>query len=196
MSEALDILYWRNVQRSGVAFGIGLLFFYLVTLGEHTIVGLSASTCLVLLTLFTLYNFIAKIFNSVQNPRSPKKAGRVEYVCQETVTEFSSAAADTINYTFTYAKRVAHCDDWSLTFKTYGILVAIYVLGSMFSGMFLSFTCFILAFSVPRAYEMNKTLVDQNLEMVGKLYKENVEVHVSTALKAIPKASDLKSKSE
>jgi len=203
ISQAEDLIYWRNPIKSGLVFLTGLFTFFVLTVGGYTVISLISNLLLWLLVISFAYTNGTMMFATFQgktpsNPHISRWGDGKFDISKETVDEYVEFLLPYVNKGIDFAREVAFCLNNMKTLRVIGALWVISIFSNLFSGLTLLFLEFFLVFSVPRLYEMNKQQVDKYAEFALSQAKTYYE-QISTIIKEkIPKGvtADTKKKSQ
>jgi len=166
------IVHWRDIVLSALSFVIGNALFFLVTYGEYTYTTLF-SYSVILLSLSTL------IVSRLQLMRG----GSIDFINQL----FGGQDEDTIRATVESSIQVyvafknflLDILKWSNFPATLILFVSLLLLSQfakVISGTTLLYIGFLLAFSLPKAYEFKKDLIDQQVSNIVKIIDEKWKI--------------------
>jgi cytochrome b subunit of formate dehydrogenase len=182
ISQAEDLIYWKNPIKSGLVFVTGLFTFFVLTVGGYTVISLTSNLLLWLLIISFAYTNGTMMFATFQgkSPVNPhiSRWGEAKFdITKETVDEYVDFLLPYVNKGIDFAREVAFCLNNMKTLKVIGALWVISIFSNLFSGLTLLFLEFFLAFSIPRLYEMNKQQVDKYADIAltqSKIYYKQV----------------------
>jgi len=182
ISQAEDLIYWKNPIKSGLVFVTGLFTFFVLTVGGYTVISLTSNLLLWLLIISFAYTNGTMMFATFQgkspvNPHTSRWGEAKFDITKETVDEYVDFLLPYVNKGIDFAREVAFCLNNMKTLKVIGALWVISIFSNLFSGLTLLFLEFFLAFSIPRLYEMNKQQVDKYADIAltqSKIYYKQV----------------------
>mmetsp|Transcript_23676 Transcript_23676/g.40742 ORF Transcript_23676/g.40742 Transcript_23676/m.40742 type:complete len:255 (+) Transcript_23676:78-842(+) len=196
-SSVRDILNWKNPVLSGVIFGIGNFFFYLLLFRGYTVLSLLAYGLLAEVVIcFAYVNF----FNVVSNLLVKKPSGtdstapasrRQFHLSRDVVGCHIDAAIPYLNVVEDTVMNILLCTDNVLALKGMAALFCAAVLGNLFSFATLCYLAFLGAFGGPKLYEMHRLQIHRYMNL-GLDY---AKTYSNLLIDRIPKATDLKKKS-
>jgi hypothetical protein len=194
-----EILLWRNMYRSGLAFALGNLFFYLTTLGEMSVVTVFSmivfwlvllGACLVLLSRAIAY--ITSASPAVNASETATPPGR-RLITREAAGRLADSLVNTVNGLEDLLRNAVHCRDPQLTFKVLVVSYLVGKLGPFFLNMYMGWILFLSIMTFPKVYEWKQREIDDLVKELhpviqSKLYEIEtlVKNHVSRVLSQIP----------
>lgn len=180
------LLLWRDVRKSGVVLAGITLAYILLEWSNLSLLKIVSHSLLAVVTLSFLWSNIANFTNKAG---VPIPAFVRNGVSESQVRQFAETAVGPINRILAFVKRILSGQEVVLSIQ---VALALYIfgrLGGVFTSLALVYTVVLLAFSVPKAYEMKKDEVDDVLNSVQKqstsIYKQYAEPYVQR----IPRAS-------
>eukprot|EP00281_Chroomonas_sp_CCMP1168_P021989 CAMPEP_0206230634 /NCGR_PEP_ID=MMETSP0047_2-20121206/10376_1 /ASSEMBLY_ACC=CAM_ASM_000192 /TAXON_ID=195065 /ORGANISM="Chroomonas mesostigmatica_cf, Strain CCMP1168" /LENGTH=208 /DNA_ID=CAMNT_0053654095 /DNA_START=22 /DNA_END=648 /DNA_ORIENTATION=+ len=166
VGTVMDILLWKDPKWSGIALLVGLLWFFLTTLGGYTVLALAS----VFIMLNLIVSIIASLVSAWYGEGLPdKKAPQVEI---EAVKQAVGTAVEAVNGFIKWYANVLKGGNMMGALQVVGGLLLTYVIGNWFSAYVLLFIAFLGAFCGPVGYSKNKALVDAQVAKIkGQLDK-------------------------
>ncbi|CAK1601440.1 unnamed protein product [Parnassius mnemosyne] len=165
--EVESLIYWRNAVRSGVALGGGLAL--LVALASCSVVSVLAYAALLALAAALALRIYRNVLQAVQKTSDghPFKwlLEKDISVPAERAQELAAAATAHLNATTHELRRLFLVEDLVDSLKFGVLLWCLTYVGACFNGITLIILGWVALFTLPKAYEMNKTQVDANLEL-------------------------------
>jgi len=182
-----DLLHWKDVVETGIVFVILNLFFYLITYGEYTILGLFAYLHVTLLSVAAAYVGVYKLKarfrgETFVNPLVERFKDRSFHLNSPDWQETIDLVVDTINLASDHAKRalfvenLLHTVKWIVGFYIFGIFAR------CFSGVTLLYLVTLVAFVWPRLYTEKQVEIDRGFNLA----KEKAAFYYGEALKKVP----------
>ncbi|KAM9063864.1 reticulon-4 isoform X3 [Sarcophilus harrisii] len=173
-SAVVDLLYWRDIKKTGVVFGASL--FLLLSLTVFSIVSVTAYIALALLSVTISFRVYKGVIQAIQKSDEghPFRAYLdSEVAISETlVQKYSKSALGHVNCTIKELRRLFLVDDLVDSLK-FAVLMWIFTyVGALFNGLTLLILALISLFSVPVIYERHQTQIDHYLELVNKNVKD------------------------
>ncbi|KAL6059856.1 Reticulon-3 [Balamuthia mandrillaris] len=168
--QVSDVLHWRDPLQSALLFGIGNFFFFLITVGEYSVLTLLCYLALSLIFVCCAYANGTMLRAQLkkekpENPFLPKL--RNPYVAtRETLEPHADAIVQLANDAATVARAILYFTDNALTFKVALFIWVLSVIGRLFSGLTLLYMTFIAAFIWPRIYLEKKKDIDRVFYLV------------------------------
>ncbi|XP_074143045.1 reticulon-4 isoform X1 [Sminthopsis crassicaudata] len=173
-TSVVDLLYWRDIKKTGVVFGASL--FLLLSLTVFSIVSVTAYIALALLSLTISFRVYKGVIQAIQKSDEghPFRAYLdSEVAISETlVQKYSKSALGHVNCTIKELRRLFLVDDLVDSLK-FAVLMWIFTyVGALFNGLTLLILALISLFSVPVIYERHQTQIDHYLGLVNKNVKD------------------------
>ncbi|XP_017063106.1 reticulon-1 isoform X2 [Drosophila eugracilis] len=163
-----SLIYWRDVKKSGIVFGAGLIT--LVAISSFSVISVFAY-----LSLLALFGTVAfRIYKSVTQAVQKTNEGHPfkEYLeldltlSQEKVQNIAGVAVAHINGFTSELRRLFLVEDIIDSIK-FGVILWVFTyVGAWFNGMTLVILAFVSLFTLPKVYENNKQSIDTYLDLV------------------------------
>ncbi|KRF81339.1 reticulon-1 isoform X2 [Drosophila virilis] len=163
-----SLIYWRDVKKSGIVFGAGLIT--LVAISSFSVISVFAYLSLLALVGTVAFRVYKSVTQAVQktNDGHPFK----EYLeldltlSQEKVQHFAGVAVAHINGFVAELRRLFLVEDIIDSIK-FGVILWVFTyIGAWFNGMTLVILAFVSLFTLPKVYENNKQSIDTYLDLV------------------------------
>ncbi|XP_055388104.1 clustered-asparagine-rich protein-like isoform X2 [Condylostylus longicornis] len=162
-----SLIYWRDVKKSSLVFGIGMVV--LLAISCYSVISVIAYSALISLSGTIAYRIYKNLLAAVQKTSDghPFK----EYLdwdinlSQEKVQNICTIFVAHLNAFITEIRRLFLVEDLVDSLKFGVILWVLTYVGSWFNGMTLVILAYISIFSLPKIYEQNKQIIDQNLDI-------------------------------
>uniref|UniRef100_A0A5F8GGE7 Reticulon n=1 Tax=Monodelphis domestica TaxID=13616 RepID=A0A5F8GGE7_MONDO len=173
-SAVVDLLYWRDIKKTGVVFGASL--FLLLSLTVFSIVSVTAYIALALLSVTISFRVYKGVIQAIQKSDEghPFRAylDTEVAVSEALVQKYSNSALGHVNCTIKELRRLFLVDDLVDSLK-FAVLMWIFTyVGALFNGLTLLILALISLFSVPVIYERHQTQIDHYLGLVNKNVKD------------------------
>ncbi|XP_075781609.1 reticulon-4 isoform X2 [Pelodiscus sinensis] len=170
----VDLLYWRDIKKTGVVFGASL--FLLLSLTVFSIVSVTAYIALALLSVTISFRIYKGVIQAIQKSDEghPFRAYLETDVAvsEELVQKYSNAALGHINGTAKELRRLFLVDDLVDSLK-FAVLMWIFTyVGALFNGLTLLILALISLFSVPVIYERHQAQIDHYLGLANKTARD------------------------
>ncbi|XP_036903812.1 reticulon-4 isoform X2 [Sturnira hondurensis] len=173
-SAVVDLLYWRDIKKTGVVFGASL--FLLLSLTVFSIVSVTAYIALALLSVTISFRVYKGVIQAIQKSDEghPFRAYLESDVAvsEELVQKYGSAALGHVNYTVKELRRLFLVDDLVDSLKFAVLMWVFTYVGALFNGLTLLILALISLFSVPVIYERHQAQIDHYLGLVNKNVKD------------------------
>lgn len=172
-----DLVYWRDPRKSGVVLGAVLAI--LLSLSVCSVVSVVSYSALAVLSVtltFRLYKNVMQAVQKTQEGHPFKEYLETDVtVSSEKVHEVADLSAARLNSTLLELRRLFLVEDLIDSVKFGLILWAMTYVGSWFNGLTLVILAVIGLFSLPKVYETNQEVIDQNVDLVRGKINEIVE---------------------
>ncbi|XP_048698305.1 reticulon-4 isoform X4 [Caretta caretta] len=172
----VDLLYWRDIKKTGVVFGASL--FLLLSLTVFSIVSVTAYITLALLSVTISFRIYKGVIQAIQKSDEghPFRAYLETDVAvsEELVQKYSNAALGHINGTVKELRRLFLVDDLVDSLKFAVLMWVFTYVGALFNGLTLLILALISLFSVPVIYERHQAQIDHYLGLVNKTARDAV----------------------
>ncbi|EDV57809.1 reticulon-1 isoform X1 [Drosophila erecta] len=162
-----SLIYWRDVKKSGIVFGAGLIT--LVAISSFSVISVFAY-----LSLLALFGTVAfRIYKSVTQAVQKTNEGHPfkEYLeldltlSHEKVQNIAGVAVAHINGFTSELRRLFLVEDIIDSIK-FGVILWVFTyVGAWFNGMTLVILAFVSLFTLPKVYENNKQSIDTYLDL-------------------------------
>ncbi|KAL5279620.1 RTN1 family protein [Megaselia abdita] len=167
-----SLIYWRDVKKSGIVFGAGLIT--LLAVSCFSVISVLAYLSIFLLTgavAFRIYKTIMTAVHKTNEGHPFKEYLEVDVtVSQEKSQEVCGTVVAHFNGFVTELRRLFLVEDLIDSLKFGGILWLLTYIGAWFNGMTLVTMAYVALFTLPKVYENNKQSIDAYLELVhGKI---------------------------
>ncbi|XP_064091850.1 reticulon-2-like isoform X2 [Macrobrachium nipponense] len=164
----VDLIYWRDVKKTGVVFGSVMVI--LLSLAYLSLISVVAYTSLALLSgtiTFRVYKNIMQAIQKSQDGHPFKTILEMDTdLPSEKVHEATDVIVSQINSTVSELKRLFLVEDLVDSVKFGCLLWCLTYLGSWFNGLTLVILAVVALFSLPKVYEQNQTQIDQYVGLV------------------------------
>ncbi|XP_061481718.1 reticulon-4 isoform X1 [Rhineura floridana] len=172
--SVVDLLYWRDVKKTGVVFGVSL--FLLLSLTVFSIVSVVAYIALFLLSVSISFRIYKGVIQAIQKSDEghPFRAylDKDVAVSEELVQKYSHMALGHINSTVKELRRLFLVDDLVDSLKFAVLMWVFTYVGALFNGLTLLILALISLFSIPVIYEKHQVQIDHYLGLVNKNFKD------------------------
>ncbi|XP_033101107.1 reticulon-1-B-like isoform X2 [Anneissia japonica] len=167
--RVVDLVYWRDPKKSGVAFASILIV--LLAFANFSSISVVAYLLLSILTVTISFRVYKSVLQAVQktgdgNPFKPYLESDIT-LCKDDVSNYAGQAVDKINCYADSLRRLILVEDLVESIKFAVFLWFLTYIGCMFNGLTLVILAHIALFSLPLVYEMNKAQID---DVLGKAY--------------------------
>ncbi|XP_077341661.1 reticulon-4 isoform X3 [Lithobates pipiens] len=169
-SAVVDLLYWRDIKKSGLVFGASL--FLLLSLTVFSIVSVSAYIALALLSVTISFRIYKGVLQAIQKSEEghPFKSYLDSNVAvsEEIVNKYSNVALGHVNCTLKELRRLFLVEDLVDSLKFAVLMWVFTYIGALFNGLTLLILALISLFSIPVIYERHQTQVDHYIALISK----------------------------
>ncbi|XP_050610584.1 reticulon-4 isoform X3 [Macaca thibetana thibetana] len=173
-SVVVDLLYWRDIKKTGVVFGASL--FLLLSLTVFSIVSVTAYIALALLSVTISFRIYRGVIQAIQKSDEghPFRAYLESEVAisEELVQKYSNSALGHVNCTIKELRRLFLVDDLVDSLKFAVLMWVFTYVGALFNGLTLLILALISLFSVPVIYERHQAQIDHYLGLANKNVKD------------------------
>ncbi|XP_076990352.1 reticulon-4 isoform X1 [Tamandua tetradactyla] len=173
-TSVVDLLYWRDIKKTGVVFGASL--FLLLSLTVFSIVSVTAYIALALLSVTVSFRVYKGVIQAIQKSDEghPFRAYLESEVAisEELVQKYSNSALGHVNCTIKELRRLFLVDDLVDSLKFAVLMWVFTYVGALFNGLTLLILALISLFSVPVIYERHQAQIDHYLGLVNKNVKD------------------------
>ncbi|XP_040285685.1 reticulon-4 isoform X4 [Bufo bufo] len=180
-SVAVDLLYWRDIKKSGAVFGV--LLFLLLSLTVFSIVSVVAYIALGLLSVSISFRIYKGVLQAIQKSEEghPFKAYLDSNVAvsEDLVQKYCNVALSHINCTIKELRRLFLVEDLVDSLKFAVLMWVFTYIGALFNGLTLLILALISLFSIPVIYERHQTQIDHYLSLINKNVKNTTDLIVS-----------------
>ncbi|XP_074845609.1 reticulon-4 isoform X3 [Carettochelys insculpta] len=170
----VDLLYWRDIKKTGVVFGASL--FLLLSLTVFSIVSVTAYIALALLSVTISFRIYKGVIQAIQKSDEghPFRAYLETDVAvsEELMQKYSNAALGHINATVKELRRLFLVDDLVDSLKFAVLMWVFTYVGALFNGLTLLILALISLFSVPVVYDRHQAQIDHYLGLVSKTARD------------------------
>jgi reticulon-1 len=166
--ELESLIYWRDVKKSGVVFGIGLAILLAMSLFSL----ISVFAYLSLLTLagtisFRIYKTIMSAVQKTSEGHPFKEFLDIDLTLSpEKIQNIAGVAVTHINAYIAELRRLFLVEDLVDSLKFALLLWLLTYIGAIFNGMTVVILAYVAMFTLPKVYETNKQNIDQYLDLV------------------------------
>ncbi|XP_057261806.1 reticulon-4 isoform X5 [Pezoporus wallicus] len=172
--KVVDLLYWRDIKKTGVVFGASL--FLLLSLTVFSIVSVTAYIALALLSVTISFRIYKGVIQAIQKSSEghPFRAYLESdiAVSEELIQKYSNVVLGHINGTVKELRRLFLVDDLVDSLKFAVLMWVFTYVGALFNGLTLLILALISLFSVPVIYERHQAQIDHYLGLVNKNVKD------------------------
>lgn len=166
--RVLDLIYWRDIKKSGVVFASMLIL--LLSLALFSVLSVAAYLSLVLLTItltFRLYKNVLAAVQKTGDGHPFKEYLDMELSMNDTkvrrsaeeLIQFSQSSLNTL-------KRLFLIEDIVDSMKFGLLLWLLTYIGAWFNGMTLIILCVVGVFTLPKVYEVYKVQIDEAMALL------------------------------
>ncbi|KAM4043215.1 reticulon-4 isoform 1-T1 [Anomaloglossus baeobatrachus] len=180
-NSVVDLLYWRDIKKSGAVFGASL--FLLLSLTVFSIVSVAAYIALGLLSVSISFRIYKGVLQAIQKSDEghPFKAyldSNVS-VSEDVVQKYCNIALSHVNCSIKELRRLFLVEDLVDSLKFAVLMWVFTYIGALFNGLTLLILALISLFSIPVIYERHQTQIDHYLALINKNVKNVSELVLS-----------------
>ncbi|XP_073410010.1 reticulon-4 isoform X1 [Dendrobates tinctorius] len=180
-NSVVDLLYWRDIKKSGAVFGVSL--FLLLSLTVFSIVSVAAYIALGLLSVSISFRIYKGVLQAIQKSDEghPFKAylDSNVVVSEDLVQKYCNIALSHVNSSIKELRRLFLVEDLVDSLKFAVLMWVFTYIGALFNGLTLLILALISLFSIPVIYERHQTQIDHYLAIVNKNVKNVSELILS-----------------
>ncbi|XP_004691459.1 PREDICTED: reticulon-4 isoform X2 [Condylura cristata] len=173
-TSVVDLLYWRDIKKTGVVFGASL--FLLLSLTVFSIVSVTAYIALALLSVTISFRIYKGVIQAIQKSDEghPFRAYLESEVAisEDLIQKYSNSALGHVNCTIKELRRLFLVDDLVDSLKFAVLMWVFTYVGALFNGLTLLILALISLFSVPVIYERHQAQIDHYLGLANKNVKD------------------------
>ncbi|XP_062824912.1 reticulon-4 isoform X2 [Anolis carolinensis] len=174
--SVVDLLYWRDVKKTGVVFGASL--FLLLSLTVFSIVSVVAYIALALLSVTISLRIYKGVIQAIQKSDEghPFRAylDKDVAVSEEIVQKYSNVVLGHFNSGVKELRRLFLVDDLVDSLKFAVLMWVFTYVGALFNGLTLLILALISLFSIPIIYEKHQAQIDHYVGLVNKNVKDGM----------------------
>ncbi|KAM7354635.1 reticulon isoform 2-T2 [Cochliomyia hominivorax] len=172
-----SLIYWRDVKKSGIVFGAGLVT--LLAISCFSVISVFAYLSLILLTgtiAFRIYKSIMQAIQKTSDGHPFKEYLEFDLtLSQEKIQNIAGVAVAHLNGFIAELRRLFLVEDLVDSIKFGVILWVMTYIGAWFNGMTLVILAFVSLFTLPKVYENNKQSIDTYLDLARSKVAEVTE---------------------
>jgi riboflavin kinase len=183
------LLLWRDPKQSGAVFGTATLGYLILEWSNWSLLSLVAYVLLLAVAVTFLWNNLASFTN---RPGVPVPRWLKEGVSDADVKKHADQATTLINKALGFTYRLATGKEVVLSMQVAFVLYAVGKLGGWFTTLGLFYTVVVLAFTVPKVYELKKDEIDAVAKQVHDVGKDLYVKHLEPYVNKIPRATTAK----
>ncbi|KAM3930563.1 reticulon-4 isoform 4-T4 [Leptodactylus fuscus] len=176
--KAVDLLYWRDIKKSGAVFGASL--FLLLSLTVFSIVSVAAYIALGLLSVSISFRIYKGVLQAIQKSDEghPFKAYLDSNIAvsEDLVQKYCNVALSHVNCTIKELRRLFLVEDLVDSLKFAVLMWVFTYIGALFNGLTLLILALISLFSIPVVYERHQTQIDHYLSLINKNVKNTSDL--------------------
>jgi len=165
--SVIDLVYWRDVKKSGIVFGSVLVL--LLSLALFSVLSVVAYLSLAVLTVTSTFVVYKKILGAVQKQSDSHPFKQLlEYdvsLPEERLHEVADAVMKSSTNFLKELRRLFLVEDLVDSLKFGLILWVLTYFGAWFNGMTLIILFVVGVFTIPKFYETYKAQIDQYLDL-------------------------------
>ncbi|KAL9926197.1 reticulon isoform 1-T1 [Glossina fuscipes fuscipes] len=162
-----SLIYWRDVKKSGIVFGAGLIT--LLAISCCSVISVFAYLSLTILSgtiAFRIYKSVMQAIQKTSDGHPFKEY--LDYdltLSQDKVQHIAGVAVAHVNGFVAEMRRLFLVEDLVDSIKFGVILCVMTYIGAWFNGMTLVIMAFVSLFTLPKVYENNKQSIDTYLDL-------------------------------
>ncbi|XP_037823585.1 reticulon-1-like isoform X2 [Lucilia sericata] len=172
-----SLIYWRDVKKSGIVFGAGLVT--LLAISCFSVISVFAYLSLILLTgtiAFRIYKSVMQAIQKTSDGHPFKEYLEIDLtLSQEKIQNIAGVAVAHVNGFTAELRRLFLVEDLVDSIKFGVIMWVMTYIGAWFNGMTLVILAFVSLFTLPKVYENNKQSIDTYLDLARSKVAEVTE---------------------
>jgi riboflavin kinase len=181
-----ELLLWRDPVRSGLVLGGVTALYILCEWTNRSLISLASSVAALLVATSFVWASLAAWLN---RPGPPVPRLLREGISESQAKSLVDSYTPMVNKGLALLYRIATGKDPVLTAQVVGVLFVVGKLGKVFSVLTWAFVVVVLAFSLPKAYELKKPEIDDAVATGHARTKQLYDQHVAPHVAKIPRAS-------
>ncbi|XP_043551909.1 reticulon-1-A-like isoform X6 [Chiloscyllium plagiosum] len=190
-SAVMDLIYWRDIKKTGLVFGASL--FLLLSMTIFSIVSVIAYLALALLSVTISFRIYRGILQAVQKSDEghPFKACLETDVAvsDELVQKYSDVGLSHINRVITELRRLFLVEDLIDSLKFSVLMWLLTYVGALFNGLSLLIIALVAVFSIPVVYERHQTQIDHYIGIASKQIRD-ITAKIQTKIPGLKKKTE------
>lgn len=163
-----SLIYWRDVKKSGVVFGIGMAI--LLAMSMFSLISVFAYISLLTLAGTISFRIYKTVMSAVQKTSDGHPFKEILdfdlTLSPEKVQQIAGAVVTHINAYISELRRLFLVEDLVDSLKFALLLWLLTYIGAIFNGMTVVILAYVAMFTLPKVYETNKQNIDQYLDLV------------------------------
>ena len=163
-----SLIYWRDVKKSGIVFGAGLIT--LLAISCFSVISVFAYLSLLTLAgtvAFRIYKSVMQAIQKTSDAHPFKEYLDIDLtLSQDKIQNITGVAVAHVNGFTAELRRLFLVEDLIDSMKFGVILWVMTYIGAWFNGMTLVILAFVSLFTLPKVYENNKQSIDTYLDLV------------------------------
>ncbi|XP_072437033.1 reticulon-1-A-like isoform X6 [Chiloscyllium punctatum] len=189
--EVMDLIYWRDIKKTGLVFGASL--FLLLSMTIFSIVSVIAYLALALLSVTISFRIYRGILQAVQKSDEghPFKACLETDVAvsDELVQKYSDVGLSHINHVITELRRLFLVEDLIDSLKFSVLMWLLTYVGALFNGLSLLIIALVAVFSIPVVYERHQAQIDHYIGIASKQIRD-ITAKIQTKIPGLKKKTE------
>jgi len=165
--RVLDLIYWRDVKKSGVVFGSTMIT--LLALAFYSVVSVLAYLALAVMMVTLSFSVYKKVLGAVQKSQDGHPFKQYMDMCvalpEERVHQVVDLVLAHVNVVMANVRRLFLVEDIVDSIKFALMLWVLTYIGSWFNGLTLIILATVTIFTAPKVYQTHKTQIDNYLEL-------------------------------
>ncbi|GAB4818885.1 hypothetical protein N2152v2_005931 [Parachlorella kessleri] len=184
-----DLLLWRDTSKSSIALGAATAAFLVLQYARFNAIATTAYALISLVLGSFIWNNIAAFTH-----RPPVPVPRVlrEGVSEAEVRPYVEKSTLYVNKALAFAHRLATGREAALSGSAIAFLYTVAKVSSLFSLVGLAYTVVLLAFTLPKVYELKKDDIDAAVDQARKQLTTVYDKYLHKYASRIPRASTAK----
>jgi len=180
------LLLWRVPLDSAVVLLLATAAYVFLVWSNRSLVSLLATLAAITVGVCFVWSSLAAFLNK---PGPPMPRILAEGISETNVKRTAEEYTPMINQCLALAHRMLTGKEVVLTGKVLAVLYVVSRLGKVFSVLTWAYVVLLLAFSIPKLYELKKPEIDRGIDQASKQAQRINEQYVAPSIAKIPRSS-------
>mmetsp|Transcript_3460 Transcript_3460/g.7022 ORF Transcript_3460/g.7022 Transcript_3460/m.7022 type:complete len:216 (-) Transcript_3460:4015-4662(-) len=180
-----DLLLWRDVKKTGIVFGAVTAAFVLLFWAKNSFLSVAALLMSLTVGVMLVWSIIGGF---IHRPPPPMPAFMVEGIAEAKIRAVVEKATPYVNKGLNFTHRILSGKDVLMSIVVSAGLFFLSKVLATVSLLGLAYACVVLAFAVPKVYEMYHDQIDNVIDIARQKVTFIHDAYLSKLLKMIPSA--------